>query len=118
MKTPGAQPIQLEEEEEPIPVGPRDEVCGARQVCSWSLEPGLFTALCCGYSMISDVMTASEREDGERWLRLLSSIFTGWRVQAARQSKNSSRGKQGRLFQKTPQGVSAKSHTMVSAPSV
>lgn len=48
----------------------------------------------------------------------MMSIFTDRRVQTERQSENSSRGKQGNLFQKTLEGVSAKSHTMVSAASV
>lgn len=48
----------------------------------------------------------------------MRSIFTDWRVQTERQSENSSRGKQGNLFQKTLQGVSAKSHTILSAVNV
>lgn len=48
----------------------------------------------------------------------MRSIFTDWQVQTERQSENSSRGKQGNLFQKTLQGVSAKSHTILSAVSV
>lgn len=53
-----------------------------------------------------------------RWLRLVRSIFTDRRVQTERQSENSSRSKQGNLFQKTLQGVSAKSHTILSAVNV
>lgn len=54
----------------------------------------------------------------EEEVRLVRSIFTDWRVQTERQSENSSRGKQGNLFQKTLQGVSAKSHTILSAANV
>lgn len=54
----------------------------------------------------------------EEEVRLVRSIFTDWQVQTERQSENSSRGKQGNLFQKTLQGVSAKSHTILSAVSV
>lgn len=50
--------------------------------------------------------------------RHLRSIFTDCRVQTERLSENSSRGKQGNLFQKKLQGVSAKSHTILSAVNV
>lgn len=63
-----------------------------------------------------DVMTYVEAE--RRWLRLVRSIFTDRRVQTERQSENSSRSKQGNLFEKTLQGVSAKSHTILSAVNV
>lgn len=63
-----------------------------------------------------DVMTDVKAE--RRWLRLVRSIFTDRRVQTERQRENSSRSKQGNLFQKTLQGVSAKSHTMLSAVNV
>lgn len=64
----------------------------------------------------SDVMTDVKAE--RRRLRLVRSIFTDRRVQTERQSENSSRSKQGNLFQKTLQGVSAKSHTILSAVNV
>lgn len=51
-------------------------------------------------------------------VKLVRSIFTDWRVQTEKQSENSSRGKQGNLSQKTLQGVSAKSHTILSAVNV
>lgn len=63
-----------------------------------------------------DVMTDVKAE--RRRLRLVRSIFTDRRVQTERQSENSSRSKQGNLFQKTLQGVSAKSHTILSVVNV
>lgn len=57
-------------------------------------------------------------EGGEEEVRLVKRIFTDWQVQTERQSENSSRGKQGNLFQKTLQGVSAESHSILSAANV
>lgn len=67
---------------------------------------------------VGDVMTDMKEGGREEEVRLVRSIFTDWRVQTERQSENSSRGKQGNLFQKMLQGVSAKSHTMLSAVNV
>lgn len=68
---------------------------------------------------VCDVMADREEEGGgkgeERFVR---SFFTVRQVQTERQSENSSRGKQGNLFQKTLQGVSAKSHTILSAANI
>lgn len=63
-------------------------------------------------------MTDVKRRGREEVVRLVRSIFTDWRVQTERQRENSSRSKQGNLFQKTLQGVSAKSHTILSAVNV
>lgn len=65
-----------------------------------------------------DVVADVGGERDGRAVRLARSIFTDRQVQTERQSENSSRGKQGNLFQKTLQGVSAKSHTILSAASV
>lgn len=65
-----------------------------------------------------DVVADFGGERDGRAVRLARSIFTDRQVQTERQSENSSRGKQGNLFQKTLQGVSAKSHTILSAVSV
>lgn len=65
-----------------------------------------------------DVMTDTGERRRQEEVRLVRSIFTDWRVQTERRSENSSRGKQGNLFQKTLQGVSAKSHTILSAVNV
>lgn len=67
---------------------------------------------------VGDVMRDMREGGREEEVRLVWSIFTDWRVQTERQSENSSRGKQGNLFQKTLQGVSAKSHTILSAVNV
>lgn len=67
---------------------------------------------------VGDVMTNMKGGDGWGGVKLVRSIFTDWRVQTERQSENSSRGKQGNLSQKTLQGVSAKSHTILSAVNV
>lgn len=68
---------------------------------------------------IPDVSVVMADFGGERdGRRLARSIFTDRQVQTERQSENSSRGKQGNLFQKTLQGVSAKSHTILSAANV
>lgn len=67
---------------------------------------------------VGDVMTDMKEGGRQEEVRLVRSIFTDWRVQTERQSENSSRGKQGNLFQKMLQGVSAKSHTILSAVSV
>lgn len=68
---------------------------------------------------VCDVMADSEEEgDGEGEVSFVRSFFTVRQVQTERQSENSSRGKQGNLFQRTLQGVSAKSHTIPSAANV
>lgn len=63
---------------------------------------------------MADIIEGERAEE----VKLVRCILTNRRVQTERQSENSSRGKQGNLFQKTLQGVSAKSHTILSAVNV
>lgn len=65
-----------------------------------------------------DTMTEMREGGRKEQVRFVRSIFTDWRIQTERQIENSSRGKQGNLLQKTLQGVSAKSHTILSAVNV
>lgn len=67
---------------------------------------------------VGDAMTEMREGGREEQIQFVRSIFTDWRIQTERQIENSSRGKQGNLLQKTLQGVSAKSHTILSAVNV